>query len=395
MCGLSAILGPGANKNKIIKMNKTLSHRGPDNSDIFLEKNIALGHTRLSIIDLDYSANQPMTSKDGRYIIIFNGEIYNYLELKKQIHNYQFITKSDTEVLLASYIKWGEACVKKFIGMFAFAIWDRKLKQLFCARDHIGIKPLFFCKIKNDIFISSEIKGILSAGVRAEPNKKMWAQYLLYGQSDHTEMTFFQNINQLPAGSILKIKNNKYLIKPYWQLENISNKVNIKSNESELIEEFRFLINDSIKLQLRSDVPVGLSLSGGLDSTSLMYFIDNQLMGNEDIYSLTGLFKEKNYNENIYTKQIKTKNNWKNINKYLTSDNAWSNFEELTFFQEAPFGGLASTLLYLLSKKAKESGIKVMLQAEGVDELFAGHQYYHYFNYMDIIEKKRNRLFRK
>ena len=207
MCGISGIIGPEWHPSQLESMVRIQSHRGPDNSSHFISNDLhaGLGHNRLSIIDLASAANCPMTDHSGNLTIVFNGEIYNYIELKDELSDYNFKTSSDTEVILAAYTKWGTKCVDKFIGMFAIAIWDENRKTLFCSRDRLGIKPFYYYYSGTTFYFASEIKALLAAGIQAEPNWDQWSTYLRTGFYDHSEETFFKNIKSLPPGNNLHL----------------------------------------------------------------------------------------------------------------------------------------------------------------------------------------------
>ena len=209
MCGISGIIGNDWEESSLDKMITCQIHRGPNNSAKFVDESkfVGLGHNRLSIQDLREEANCPMTDNSGNLTLIFNGEIYNFIELREQLKEYTFKTSSDTEVILAAYLKWGKQCVTKFIGMFALAIWDNKNHSLFCSRDRLGIKPFYYYYKNNTLIFASEIKSILAAKVKAEPNWNQWSDYLRFGAMDHSHETFFKDIYMLPAGHNLLLHN--------------------------------------------------------------------------------------------------------------------------------------------------------------------------------------------
>ena len=376
MCGISGIVGNELKKSKIEAMTKILNHRGPDDNGYFIsnDNSVGLGHNRLSIIDLSKSAHQPMSNFSQDCWITFNGEIYNYLELKQRLGNYPFQSKSDTEVILASYQKWGEECVNYFNGMFAFAIWDEKRKKLFCARDRVGIKPFYYLHTKNSFYFASEIKAILAAGIKTRPNWKSWSNYLVHGVYDHSEETFFDGIFSLNSGHSLILKDNHISIKKYWDINSDSQKNNYDlKNES---EKFLLLLKDSLKLRLRSDVTVGVNLSGGLDSSSLMIALDEISDQEQCIEAFTATFDDQKYDEYKYSRQVKTKANW-NINKCINNElDIWNNIEEVLWHQEAPFGGVGTIAYHNLHKTSKEMDVTVLLEGQGVDEMLAGYSYY-------------------
>jgi len=267
MCGIAGIVNfnqqPVDEKDIRLMMTK-MKHRGPDDEGVFLDNNVGLGFVRLSILDLSPAGHQPMFSHDGRYVIIFNGEVYNYIEIKEELKNeFLFKTGTDTEVVLAAYQKWGNTCLDRFNGMFAFVIYDTLTKDFFGARDRYGIKPFYYYQDSEKFIFASEIKSILPL-VKREANDNMIFDYLLYNRTDHTEQTFFKNIFKLQHGSILTIKNNSVKTKKWY---NLSEKIIVQKPVTP--DAYRELFKESIKLRLRADVPIGVSLSGGIDSSAI------------------------------------------------------------------------------------------------------------------------------
>ena len=256
-------------KTAIERMLSKIKHRGPDAEAVFLEGNIGLGFVRLSIIDLSPAGCQPMYSADGRYVMVFNGEIYNYFELREELEKDGFVfkTKTDSEVLLNSYIKWGEACLDKFNGMWAFVIYDRQTKKTFAARDRFGVKPFYYYHTQDQFVFCSEIPPLLSfMDGKAKPDYNVIFNFLVFNRTDQDESTFFESVKKLQHGHCLSIENNKVKIDRWYELKEKVRKENgFKSGA-----EFRKCLEDSIKIRLRSDVPVGVCLSGGLDSSSIV-----------------------------------------------------------------------------------------------------------------------------
>jgi len=373
MCGIVGLKTVGKNVSLIKNMKDAVKHRGPDGNDIFLDGNVALGHTRLAILDLSKAGSQPMTSFDGNETIVFNGEIYNYLEIKRELKSkgYKFISDTDTEVILNSYKEWGFECLKKFNGMFAFCIYDKKRQILFLARDRIGIKPLYFYSDKDIFAFASEIKALLKLGLKRLPNDKIIYEYLAKGIYDHSSETFFQNIFQLEAGNYMIVDSKQKIKKyKYWNIAKESKKyrnVDFKTKLSELLK-------NSTSIQLRSDVPVGLNLSGGIDSATLAVFV-TQSINNTRLKTFTMGFSDSDDER----KEVKE------VLKYLKCENKLviSSPEELKdllddalFFQDQPFGGLQTIAYMNLAKAAKKEGFSVVLEGQGGDELFAGYRSY-------------------
>ena len=269
MCGISGIFNTDkkpVHASQIESMNNLINHRGPDGNGVYVEGNLGIGSTRLAIIDLREIANQPMSDTDGRYVIVYNGEIFNYVELRNELlkKGYRFNNNSDTEVILNSYKEYGEDCLHKLNGMWAFAIWDKREKSLFCSRDRYGIKPFYYYKDKSRFVFGSEIKQILDLGVDKTVNDEIIYDYLVFNFIDHTEQTFFKNVQKLPAGWKLKVSAKEFKLSKWYELP--QGKLE-GGNLKTLYRDFYNLVYDSVRIRLRSDVEVGSCLSGGLDSS--------------------------------------------------------------------------------------------------------------------------------
>ncbi len=378
MCGISGIVSTiWSPASKINKMLEIQSHRGPDAAGFFVSSDgqCALGHNRLSIIDLADHAKQPMIDASGRYHIVFNGEIYNYLELKKELSGYPFKTSSDTEVILAAWNKWGEDCVQKFIGMFAFAIWDDIEKTLTAFRDRLGIKPFHYYTDSNSFIFGSEVKAILAAGIQAEANRDVWGEYLNHGIYDHTEDSFFKNIKILPPGSMLTFQNGKTSLKYYWKLSDYTGRQEPIS-ESAAIDKYLETLFDAVKLRLRSDVPVGVNLSGGLDSSSLLTAVDRLAEGGNGLKSFTVSFTDTQYDEEDFASAVPTIGTWDRSYVRVGPHELWDSIDGLMYHQEAPFGGIGTLSYYKLFESIKKNPVTVVLEGQGVDECLAGYKYY-------------------
>jgi asparagine synthase (glutamine-hydrolysing) len=288
------------------KMNEIIHHRGPDGHGVFCEDNIGIGSNRLAIIDLRKIADQPMFDITERYVIVYNGEIFNYIEVRKELlqKGYKFKTNSDTEVIINAYIEYGEDCLHKLNGMWAFAIWDRKEKTLFCSRDRYAIKPFYYYKDADKLIFGSEIKQILSRDVKKEVNDEMVYDYLVFNFMDHSDQTFFKNIFKLPAGWKLTVKNNRLSVSRWYELP--VHKLE-ESAYKNLYNDFYELVYDSVRLRLRSDVEVGSCLSGGLDSSTIVCLMHDALVkeGKTDIQkTYTACFDDKEIDERPYVEEV-------------------------------------------------------------------------------------------
>ena len=398
MCGFVSFIGNNArNKNlrKIfISLSKINKHRGPDKIKTLNELNYSIIFRRLSIIDLTSNADQPFLSEDNKIKVIFNGEIYNYLELKKELikKGCKFKTNSDTEVILRSYELYGKNFVKKLRGMFSIVIFDDHTKEIILLRDHFGQKPLYYSRIKSNFIISSEIKDIIYVykrlGIKLSENKNTVFKYLLRGWCDDTNETFYKNIFSFPASSIGIIKKQNLKIKKYWKLSyNRNNSYNKK--------EFQKNFLSNLKIHLRSDVPIAFTLSGGLDCSSILKMSLNLNYKNYKAFSL----KLNNPNdESNYIKDFIRKNNLNhefcNVEKMYNSNT----IEKIIEFQDEPISSMSFVNQYLLRKKIKEKGFKVIMVGEGGDEVLGGYKrmYIPYiYQYLNNKKKKLNKSFIK
>ena len=376
MCGIVGLINIG-DVSILIKCLSFLNYRGPDyGSTKWFEKwNSGFGHRRLSIIDLSVDGNQPMTSKDGRYWITYNGEIYNYKEIEKELRvkcpEFRVKTKSDTEILLYAYIEWGEKCLEKLNGMFAFAIFDTMTGEVFAARDRLGIKPFYYTEVNGGLIFASEIKAILETGlVNKEPD---YYSLLTPTRFQIAPYTGFKNIFKLLPGHFLKYKDSTLNIKKYWDIR--IKEVNEEDNNA--TEELDSLLNDSVKLQMVADVPVGLLLSGGLDSSIIAALMRKNYSG--DINSFTIKFKksdqkfEKVIDDSYYANKVAQQFGLIE-NEIEVEPDVVSLLEKIVWHLDEPLSDPAAINTYLISMAAREKGIKVLLNGMGGDEIFGGYR---------------------
>ena len=359
----------------IQKMNQITKHRGPDGTGIFLNERISLGHNRLAIIDTTDMATQPMKSVDGNLTIVFNGEIYNFKELKKELSGYQFRTESDTEVILAAYQKWGNECVKKFNGIFAFAIWNVRDKELFLARDNIGVKPLYYFWDRKRFIFASEIKAILEHDISRTLNKEAFRHYLrvLYVPEP---MTMFDWIHKLPPASFAVLKNGKLVIKKYWEE---SAPEYFQKSKKEITEELREKIFEAVGRQLVSDRPLGVYLSGGIDSSIVLHSM-SEIRSNIDTFSVGFELEHKEQSEKFNTDfnlARKTAAHYgTNHHEVLVSaHDVVQNFEKAVWHLDEPISNPTAIAMMKLAGFAKQSA-DVVLGGDGGDELFGGYERY-------------------
>ncbi|HET6992011.1 MAG TPA: asparagine synthase (glutamine-hydrolyzing), partial [Bacteroidia bacterium] len=306
MCGINGIIDLKVQGNfelQVRKMNAALAHRGPDDEGIFSENGISLGHRRLSIIDLSSAGHQPMKYENERYTIIYNGELYNFRELKNELTEITFQTNSDTEVILASYVKWGEQCLDHFNGMFAFAIWDKIKKELFIVRDRLGIKPLYYAQVNNQLIFSSEIRALLSSGmIEKKMDMNSLDDYLRY-QTVHAPATIIQNVKMLMPGHFMKIVNGNVSLKCWWKPVVVQNEN--ETNYKSVCKNIRQLLRDAVERRLVADVPFGAFLSGGIDSSVIVGLMSEVASSPVNTFSIT--FDDSEFSEAVYANQIAKK----------------------------------------------------------------------------------------
>ena len=384
MCGIVGILGKHLdNSNTIYKMLEAQKHRGPDAMTIWSDSNIVLGHNRLSIIDLSEAANQPMVSNCGRFTIVFNGEIYNYLEIKEQLKtNYIFRTQSDTEVLLAAYIHWGLAALQQLNGMFSFAIWDGLEHKIIAVRDRFGVKPFYYTFFENQFYFASEIKTLFAAGIPRVENQKVWANYFVYGTYGLPNETFWKNIHQVPAGHFFEMSFNESLnqsninIQKWYDFPTrIKNTITLPI--SELKTEYEALLKDAIQLRFRADVPLGMNVSGGLDSSTLISLVHKNLPSHQPIEAFTFYSDNEKYDEIPWVEALIKTTPYPLHKVLLDYKEVPKLIDEVSAFQDEPFGGFPTLAYSLLFAEARKKGIKVILDGQGMDEAWAGYDYYH------------------
>lgn len=393
MCGINGIISDNYSdeeqRSLIAKMNVTLAHRGPDNDGIWQGDHVSLGHRRLSIIDLSSESNQPFFSQDNRYIIIYNGELYNYRELKLELQRagqgknerpYFFKTNSDTEVILAAFIRWGNKCLDFFNGMYAFAIYDTQLKKLLIARDRVGVKPLYYYYGEEGFFFSSEIRPILHAGIKSfSLNKEVLSEYAMY-QTVFAPNTIIKGIKVLLPGHLIEFQNSKPIISRYYNI----NKVGQESDQvsyTDICKKVNELLSLSVQRRMIADVPFGAFLSGGIDSSAIVGLMSQ--VSSEKVQTFNVSFDESEFSESKYAKLIANKFNTNHLEIKLSPDDFLRQLPEALAATDHPSGDGPNT--YIVSKATKKAGVTMALSGIGGDELFAG---YDVFKRMMDLEKK-------
>ncbi len=375
MCGIAGIAGPNASVRIVARMTAAQQHRGPDGKGLWSSRGIALGHRRLKVIDLSEAGRQPMSTPDGRYTIVYNGEVYNYKELRDQLPNVSFRSMTDTEVVLQAYARWGPACLERFVGMYGFAIWDAHERQLFCARDRLGIKPFYYAQLGEAFIFASEIRALLVAGIPRAVNDRVLYDFLARDFYEHTEETFFAGIHKLPQGSWMVVHDGKAgPPQRYWSLETDVERIQVSPNAQEREEGFLSLCETAVKSHLRSDVPVGVALSGGLDSATLLGLLDKVHPDPSRVEAFSFSFADSAYSERPYVETMaKQTGRLAHFIEVSPQDFAGT-AEQFTVTQEEPFAGAPISAYGLCFKLAREHGFIVMMDGSGIDEGLAGYE---------------------
>ena len=353
-------------------------HRGPDGQDCYIDPSglAGLAHNRLSIIDLSEAGRQPMWSSDGNLAVIFNGEIYNYLELRAELSGYPFQSRTDTEVILAAYQRWGEACLDRFHGMFALVIWNQRERSVFAARDRFGVKPLHYAQHNGAVYLASEIRALHAAGIPAEMNEAAFASYLTAGLHDHSRQTFWNHIEALPAGHKLTLTEDRMQVECWYDLANATG-TDLDQRPAEVVEEeYRELLLDSVRLRFRSDVPVGINLSGGLDSSTLLGLVQAVDGQASQLGAFTYITGDPAYDELPWVQQMLAHTHHPSLVCRLTPEETRCLAESIQRHESEPFGGLPTVAYGKLFETIRAAGVVVVMDGQGMDEQWAGYDYY-------------------
>ena len=412
MCGISGVLTltGGSDVVETVKgMNRQVAHRGPDDEGVVLldsegsleipsgehhpcacrnhsSLTVGLGHRRLAIIDLSPAGHQPMHDSSGRYWIVFNGEIYNYLELREELQKlgHSFRSRTDTEVVLAAYAEWGRECLGRFNGMWALAIHDHTDQKLFCARDRFGVKPFHYAIEPGRFAFASEAKQLLTMPwVDRRANSDLLAEFFLWGFSTHTAGTFFAGIHCLPAAhsmtvTLADVESGAVRAEQYWRPNPCGTEP-----EDQAVSTFRTLFLDSVRLRLRSDVPVGVTLSGGLDSSSVICAAGetrSKEKASETLKAFTVEFKDEGYSETSFAAAAAQKAGAQHVVLRPSHEDLSRDWERFTWHMEAPIDGLSYFSNFQLYRLIREHGVPVILSGQGGDELLLGYERYRSYN---------------
>jgi asparagine synthase (glutamine-hydrolysing) len=409
MCGITGvwhITGRSVDTMCLHHATNLISHRGPDDEGFLrintqttnftenltdnLAADLAFGFRRLAILDLSPAGHQPMSYSDGAYWVIFNGEIYNYLELRDELKlfGYNFRSGSDTEVILAAYAQWGPACLERFNGMWAFALWDSRQKTLFCARDRFGIKPFYYVWENGSFAFASEIKALLPLMERTPtPNDELLFDFLFYGWNDHKSETFFEGIQELRPAHYISLRDGKLICRRYWDLDPKHHE--IMSSDQAYSERFREIFEDAVRLHLRSDVAVGTCLSGGLDSSSIVCIANHLLLDEHALPSelvgehqktFSSCFDDSRFDERPFIEQVLSTVGAEKNFVFPSGADLVRILPRLLWHQEQPFGSTSIFAQWSVMERVAQRGVRVLLDGQGADELLAGyHTYFHYF----------------
>jgi asparagine synthase (glutamine-hydrolysing) len=383
MCGIAGLFGSGWTRVQLERMAAVQHHRGPDDRGFFVDVTgiAGLAHNRLSILDLSPAGHQPMSNSAGSLQIVFNGEIYNYLELRQELGTYPFRTNSDTEVVLAAYEKWGESCVDHFVGMFAFLIWDEQKQRLFAARDRFGVKPLYYAVGENsELILASEIRALHAAGIPKHPNESTWATYLSCGINDHSEATFWEGISSLEAGHKLTWRIGRLEILPWYDLAERTGPELDRRPFDTVCEEYASLLAESVRLRFRSDVEVGINISGGVDSSTLLGLVHQTNCEPEQVKAFTYTTGDERYDELPWVKKNLERMQHPSFVYQLHPKEVPELAADVQAHQGEPFGGLPTLAYARLFEMARKNGVIVLLDGQGMDEQWAGYDYYAHLN---------------
>ncbi|PYX50748.1 MAG: asparagine synthase (glutamine-hydrolyzing) [Acidobacteria bacterium] len=379
MCGIVAMLSHvnRPDRRQVIQaMSDAILHRGPDSSGFFERDNVSFGFRRLAILDLSANGDQPMSSPDGNLTIIFNGEIYNFVELRAELegHGHRFRSTGDTEVLLHAYHQWGHQCVQRMNGMWAFLVHDKRTGKVVGSRDRFGIKPLFCHRIHDGWLFASEIKAIRASGLyRTEPNWSVIAQYLIHGRLDESDETFYAGIRSIPPATWFEIEpDGTYRERRYWRPEE-----SLSIPASNAPGRFADLFEDAVRLHERSDVPVAVHLSGGLDSTSILCALGRAQVASSAGRSLTAFsYMSPEFDESRFIRETVEVTGAELKPLEETPQGLWRNFESVLRAHDEPVHSMTALVSYALMRETRRQGIKVVLNGQGADETLAGYPSY-------------------
>ena len=395
MCGITGVFRYNAitqtDIDIVSKLNNLQKHRGPDDEGLFINNSCVLGHRRLAIIDLSRDGHQPFVSDDGRYQLVYNGEIYNYIELREELEKigWRFRTKTDTEVLLKAYQEFGEKCLTKFNGMFSFVIYDNENKNLFLARDRVGVKPLYYTIIDSGFYFASEIKALCQIpALKLSLNYQSLFDYIVFNRTDIFDETFFNEIKRIPNGYYAFHNKDGLELCQWWKPESFVGNL-LDDDEKKIESRIHEILISAVKLRMRSDVPVGSCLSGGLDSSILIGILFDRNHVNKEYLTFTASFPGHSLDETRYIDVLNQKYPFKNIRTYPSATSAYDELKDFVYTNDEPTTNHSFFSQYEVMKLAKNNGVTVLIDGQGGDESFAGYQYFHGFNMYGMLKEKK------
>ncbi|MFP5212259.1 MAG: asparagine synthase (glutamine-hydrolyzing) [Acidobacteriota bacterium] len=393
MCGIAGLFRASGitdtDVEVIRRMNRVMKHRGPDDEGIYNDTHCVLGHRRLAIIDLSKDGHQPFESEDGRFQLVFNGEIYNYIELRQELERFgvRFRTKTDTEVLLAAYLRFGVECLDRLNGMFAFAVYDSLAHSLFLARDRVGVKPLYYVDTGTAFYFASEIKAFRETpSLTFSVNPRSLFDYLAFNRTDVYDETFFSEVKRLPKGHYMHLDSRGARIRQWWNPEDHLRSASNDSLET-ICERIEELLVSSTRLRMRSDVPVGSCLSGGLDSSILVGILFSHCGSIEGYPTFTASFPGHRLDETGYIDRLNDRFAFSNHRTFPTAETALENLPEFVFYNDEPTTSASFYSQYEVMRLARNKGVTVLLDGQGGDESFAGYQYFHGFYLYGLLRR--------
>lgn len=373
MCGITGIFnldGEVVQKQHLERMNNKISHRGPDDDGLFIDGPVGLGHRRLSIIDLSSAGHQPMFIEDGRYSMVYNGEIYNFKEVQTKLKDYNFTSSTDSEVILAAYAKWGAECLTHLNGMFAFAIWDNEEQEMFIARDRLGIKPLYYYQSDSHFIFGSELRAILEhPSYTSSVDTDALTEYLRY-TTVHAPRTILKGIKMMEAGYWAKIKGKNVDFQQYWDITKNNTEKSANKTYSEVCADVKDLFVKAVNRRMLSDVPLGAFLSGGIDSSAIVAVMAQNKDAEVKTFSIT--FDESKYDESPYSDLVSEKYKTNHTQIQLKAEDCLKYLPDALAAFDHPSADGVNT--YIVSRVTKEAGITVALSGLGSDEIFAGYK---------------------
>jgi len=395
VCGIAGIFRyNGITRNDIdlvSSQNDIQKHRGPDDEGLYANRSCVLGHRRLAIIDLSKDGHQPFVSDDGRFQLVYNGEIYNYIELREELKQlgWQFRTKTDTEVLLKTYQQYGEACLPKFNGMFAFVIYDTVQQSIFLARDRVGIKPLYYSTTNSTFYFASEIKALCQVpALKLSLNYQSLFDYLVFNRTDIFDETFYHQVKRIPNGHYAKYDANGLRLFQWWNPESFIYN-SLEHDEKQIENTIHEILISAVQLRMRSDVPVGSCLSGGLDSSILIGILFDRYQVGEGYPTFTASFPDHSLDETRYIDVLNRKYSFKNIRTYPSAKSAYDRLKDFVYTNDEPTTNHSFFSQYEVMRLARDNGVTVLIDGQGGDESFAGYQYFHGFNMYGMLKKKK------